>query len=381
VVSHKTLATLLLLGTCLSQVSCWRLLMSLAQNQDPGPDRAQLLTVVHQYGEGRQPSQLAAELSADAAAAAPTATLEDTATYHREIAATFNEWDFAKLETEVREARAGKGRLLGGPWKLSEFYDVVSEPAAGSGATETEWANQFETLKKWKEAQPSSAASQIALAQADVNYGWRIRGDGYGSSVTSGQWRAFSARLGMAATALVEAAKLKEKCPYWYEAMQEVAMGQGWTKPQARELFDQAAAFEPTFHMFYREYATYLLPKWYGEPGEGAAFAKEATDRVGGRQGDLIYFEIASISICSCESDKPSMANWSWPRIRSGYASLNQFYGTNDVKANRYALMAYAADDKASAREAFATVGNDKSSGIWRSEQSFEDTKVWANSQ
>jgi hypothetical protein len=312
--------------------------------------------------------------------AAPT-PLEDTATYRREIAATFNEWDFAKLENEVREARASKGRLLGGPWKLSEFYDVVSEPSAGSGATETEWANEFEILKQWKAAQPESAAAQIALAQADVNYGWSIRGNGYGSTVTSGRWREFDERLHMAASALVEAVRLKEKCPYWYEVMQDVAMGQGWSKPQARELFDQASAYEPTFHRFYREYATYLLPKWYGEPGDGAAFAKDAADHVGGQQGDVIYFEIASISICSCESDKPSMANWSWPRIRSGYAALNQSYGTNDVKANRYALMAYAADDKASAREAFATVGTDRSSGIWRSEQSFEDTKVWARSQ
>jgi hypothetical protein len=375
-VSHKRLTILVMLGTCLSQVSCSLLF------RPSGPDPEQLLNVVRQYPLNRQPSEAASDpRPAESATAAAAAPLEDSATYRRQIAATFNEWDFAKLETDVREARANKGRLLGGSWKLSELYDVVSQPSAASGATETEWANEFETLKQWKAAQPDSAAAQIALAQADVYYGWSIRGSGYGSSVSSGRYRAFEERLSMASSALVEAARLKEKCPYWYEVMQDVAMGQGWSKPQARELFDQASAYEPTFHMYYREYATYLLPKWYGEPGESAAFAKDAADHVGGRQGDLIYFEIASISICSCESDKPSMANWSWPRIRSGYAALTRLYGTNDVKANRYALMAYAADDKASAREAFAAVGDDSSEGIWRSRQSFEDTKLWAKSQ
>ncbi len=375
-VSHKPLVMLFILGTCLSQVSCWQLFVS------PGPDADQLLTVVRQYGQGRQPSQAAiTPRPAESAPAAPAAPLEDAATYRRQIAATFNEWDFAQLEAEVRDARVSKGRLIGGSWKLSEFYDVVSQPSADSNATEAEWGNEFETLKKWKAAQPDSAAAQIALAQANVNYGWSIRGFGYGRTVSSTQWRGFTERLGMAATALIEAANLKEKCPYWYEVMQDVAMGEGWTKPQARELFDQASAYEPTFHMYYREYATYLLPKWYGDPGESEAFAKEAADHLGGQQGDLTYFEIASITVCSCESDKPSMANWSWPRIKSGYAVLSQLYGTNDIKANRFALMAYGAGDKTSAREAFAKVGDDDSSGVWRSRQSFEDTKIWAKSE
>jgi hypothetical protein len=62
--------------------------------------------------------------------------------------------------------------------------------------------------------------------------------------------------------------------------MQEIALAQGWDKQQARELFDQATAFAPYFYHFYREYANFLLPKWYGEEGEIQAFAEEVSSRL-----------------------------------------------------------------------------------------------------
>jgi hypothetical protein len=371
--THKRLVSLFILGVCLSQISCLRMFMP------SGPDPDKLLEVVRQYSQNGNTASAARAVGAPTASS--TATLEDEVTYRREIAATLNEWDFAKLDTEVREARASKGRVLGGVWKLNEFYDAVSEPSAGTNATSTEWINHFETLKQWKAAQPESAAAQIALAQAYVNYAWAVRGSGTSDTVSGSHWRAFAVNLDKAASTLVEAARLKEKCPYWYEVMQSVALGQGWSKTQARELFEQAAAFEPTYYHYYREYAYFLLPKWYGEQGETEAFAKEVADRVGGQQGDFIYFELATVTVCTCESDKPSMKNLSWSRIRSGYAALSQLYGISDQKANRYALMAYAEDDKASAREAFARVGDDRGEGVWRSQQSFEDTKLWAKSE
>ncbi len=377
--AYKKIALLFVLGACFSQTSCLRLFMP--QGAEPGPNPEQLLTVVRQYGQGGQSDSASAPQPAMSPSTAPAATLEDEAIYRREISAIFYAGDFGKLEAKVREARASKERLRGGVWKLNQFYDVVATAPAASDGAGKDWPKLFGILKQWKAAQPNSAAAQIAIAEAFVNYGWNIRGDGTADTVSSNRWQNFDVMLGKAASTLVEAAQLKEKCPYWYETMQDVALGQGWTKSQARELFEQAAAFEPTYYHFYREYAYYLLPKWYGQLGETEAFAAEAADRVGGQQGDFIYFELASVTVCSCESDKPSMKNLFWTRIRRGYEVLGQQYGVSDEKANRYALMAYAEDDKASAREAFAIVGNDRGDGVWSSQEHFENTKAWASSQ
>jgi hypothetical protein len=338
-----------------------------------GPDPGQLLQMARQYGRDYHPAK---DLSFDQNPSSPSPKLEDEASYRREIAADFNEWDFAKLENEIREARASRERLVGGVWKVFLFYEVVSNPATQGG-----WPTHFEVLKQWKAAQPNSAAAQIALAESYANYAWSIRGSGTADTVSGSRWMGFSDYLAEAAKALAEAAKLQEKCPYWYEALQQVALGQGWSKAQARELFEQAVAFEPTYYHYDREYAYYLLPKWYGSEGESKAFGAEIADRVGGQQGDYLYFEVASVNVCSCESDKPSMENLSWPRIQSGYRALKQLYGVSDLKANRYALMAYAEDDKTAAREAFAIVGDDRSDGVWRNQAHFEDVKTWALSQ
>ena len=112
---------------------------------------------------------------------------------------------------------------------------------------------------------------------------------------------------------------LKEKCPYWYEAMQVVALNEGWDKPQARKLFDQAAAFEPTYYHFYREYANYLLPKWYGEEGETRLFfAEEVSSRLTPPDASVV-FEIASLLACQCDKERDSLAGMSWPRVKQGF--------------------------------------------------------------
>jgi hypothetical protein len=44
--------------------------------------------------------------------------------------------------------------------------------------------------------------------------------------------------------------------------MQLVSHNEGWNKTQARELFDQAVAFEPSYYRYYSEYSRYLQPQW-----------------------------------------------------------------------------------------------------------------------
>jgi hypothetical protein len=140
----------------------------------------------------------------------------------------------------------------------------------------------------------------------------------YANTVSAEGWKLHAERYALDAATLAEAAKLPEKCPYWYEAMQQIALEQGWEKAQARELFEQAIAFEPDYYHYYREYAYYLLPKWEGQPGDVEAFAKEMYEKVGGQYGAYLYFEIASLVTCQCDSNDSDMENLSWPRIKEG---------------------------------------------------------------
>jgi len=148
-----------------------------------------------------------------------------------------------------------------------------------------------------------------------------------------------------------------------------------------RVLLDQAAAFEPNYYHYYREYAMFLLPKWYGEEGETQAFAEEVSARLPEPDGSIVYFEIASLLACQCDKERDTLDGMSWPKTKQGYSELVRLYGTSNLKANRFAYMSFVADDKASAQSAFAAVGPDWNHLVWRSAANFESAREWATSQ
>jgi hypothetical protein len=339
-------------------------------------DQATLAEAVRQYGQNKPPQT---------AVAPPTQTHADAALdpneekdYEQQLQVYLAQKDFSKLDAEARDVRASKSRISGGAWKLLLFYEAISTPASGNDATDDEWQANISTLKDWVAAKPESATALIALAEAYLKYSDYGRGSGYANTVSADGWRKEGERAGLAASALVQASHLKEKCPYWYEAMQQVALAQGWDSARARELFDQAVAFEPDYYHFYREYANYLLPKWYGERGEVEAFAESASNQVGGPYGNFLYFEIATQLTCQCDSANSDMENLSWPKIKQGYADMGRMYGYSTVKVNRFALMAYEAQDKEAAQQAFAQIGANWDLKSWHTQSRFEQARAWA---
>ena len=343
---------------------------------------ATAMQAVRDYGREHQPARPSDGKTATAQVSPASDGLYDSGDmYQAHIASIFAQHDFAALEKEAQEVRTSKARLRGGVWKLYIFYEAVSEPPGETQATDSDWDSHLASVKKWIAAYPTSATARLALAGTYINYAWAARGDGYSDTVTEPGWNVFGQRIMLAESVLLDAARLKEKCPYWYEAMQQVALAQGWNKQQARELFDQASVFDPTYYHFYREYANFLLPKWYGDEGETQAFAEEVYKRLGDPEGSTVYFEIASLLACQCDKERDSLAGMSWPRVKQGYTDLQRLYGTSNLKMNRFAYMSFVAGDKASARATFAALGESWNPQVWHSAANFEAAKTWASGQ
>jgi hypothetical protein len=285
--------------------------------------------------------------------------------------------DFAALDDAAAQARTTKSRLPGGVWTLLAFYQAVNAPLTGINSTDTQWQAHITVLKKWLEQRPESVTSRIALADAYQGYAWKARGGGYSDTVSGEGWKLLQERMESAARTLIEAYKLPAKCPYWYESMQALLRTEGIDKSKMRELFEKAIEFEPSYYHFYKEYATYLLPKWGGEPGEAEAFAEESYKRVGGQPGAFVYFEIAGTIYCDC-SKEPEPLQMSWKRIQEGYAYMAANYGTSNLKLNRMALLAYQAGDRSVAHEMFAKIGDSWNPDTWRSKAHFEQVRAWA---
>lgn len=232
------------------------------------------------------------------------------------------------------------------------------------------------TLERWA-SQPDSVTGPIALAKAYVEYAWRARGSGYAHTVTGDGWRVFGERINQAEVILNRASALKHKCPAWYHTMMLVARANGWDAAKAAALFRNAVAFAPEYYYYYQERAYSLLPKWNGEEGDSAKFAQESADRVGGKKGDLLYWQIAANLVCNC-GNQDAQNNFSWLRVRRGYDVLVELYGTSPLRQNQMGYMAVKFGDVVAADELFTVIGDNWDEGTWKTKQAFQTAKTWA---
>jgi hypothetical protein len=284
----------------------------------------------------------------------------------------FNQGQFAPLETIAETARSQKTRFPGGAWKLHVFYDAIEQPGSLT-ATDAAWNAHFARLQSWSAAMPGSSTPRVAMAQSYLRFAWKARGSGQFGKVTADGWKLFGERAQKARDILEQAKSISAKDPQWYRTMQTVCLAQGCDQKQAEVLLDEASAAEPGYFYFYEAQANYLLPKWYGKTGDSEAFAQSAADRVGGPEGDFIYFQLAaSLNCCKTRAQAPAI---SWDRVKQGYVALGQLYGSTNFERNELAFMAVREGDREFAQQLFARIGDNWNARVWGSKDKFESHK------
>jgi hypothetical protein len=261
-------------------------------------------------------------------------------------------------------------------WQLQALFRGFEDPWVGH-TTELDWQNHIERLKRWVKAKPQSITARVALAEAYGAYAWDARGDGTSDTVSETGWDLFKEHLEKSKDTLDEASSLEAKCPEWYLAMETVARGQGWSLPKAAELIQKAIEFEPGYYSSYGMHANFLLPKWFGEDGDTAKFAQQSADRIGGNDGDILYFQIAPRVVCPC--DEPEHLRMSWPRIRKGAAETEDQYGASLINQNGLALLAVKFQDATVADKTFKRLGDNWDKKTWMSEDRFRESVSWGS--
>jgi hypothetical protein len=311
--------------------------------------------------------------------AAPATDSQADEAYRADVGLLLAEENFAQLEKIAEQNRTERGLFVGGAWKNNAFFNATGSPAHDGEIKDSDYKFHIRRIEKWIAAYPQSAAARIALARTYTNYASFARGDGTSDTVSRSQWDLYRERAALAQDALLTAANFKERDPHWYEAMQHVAFVEGWHKRQARELLDQAVAFEPGYYHYYREYADYLKPQWYGEPGEIKTFAEQASLRLPEPDSSILYFRIVSSLACNCKPEMEDLPYISLAKIRDGYNNVDRIYGYSNLNANRFAFMAVRLQDKAVAGPAFATIKY-MEPDVWGGPITYESWRAWATS-
>ena len=304
-----------------------------------------------------------------------------TEKYEKAVQEMLQKEKFAELDALAASARADKTRFLGGGWKLHGFYTALhgSSFSACGRATEAEWQAHVEKLKRWASLRPQSITARVALAEAYVGYAWYVRGDRFADVVADKAWKPFKENIQLAKDTLDDASVLPEKCPHWYFVMQQVGRAQGWGLEELTSLLNQAVSFEPLYYYYYREHAFTLEPRWYGSEGDAERFAEQTSVRIGGKQGAIVYFEIAVTLNCTgCSESKSQLARMSWEKIQQGYAAEEELYGTSIHKLNEFAHLAIRAEDRPVALPLFVRIGDNWDKDTWKTRSYFDSSKAWA---
>lgn len=285
----------------------------------------------------------------------------------------FNNRKFAELEARADELRASKERFRNGSWKIAHFYDSLE---CHDEEPESMWQLHMQIYKEWETKFPQSVTAQVAHAKFMANYAWQARGSGYANEVTEEGWRAFHERLGTAHT-ILDQSKALGHCPVWWSTRMKVALGQQEPPAEYDALFQQAKAQEPLFFGYDTSRAYYLLPRWYGEPGDWEAAAEKEIERPGGMGFESYARVVSEQAGFYGNIFKESKA--SWRKTKKGFEEMRTRYPDSKGLLNNYCRMACFAGDREQAKKLFAEIGDDKVQAEWRRKgNEFERAKAWA---
>jgi hypothetical protein len=274
--------------------------------------------------------------------------------------------DLDRFADEVREARA---RFPGGAWKLFEIYDETNEPSAGPDVTEEEWQSHLKLFEEWIGKYPESATARAGYAGTLVRYAWHARGFRPGKDLTSTQSRLFAERLKRAKDVAVEALSLGMRCPHLYAVLLSVGQGEGWSILEYDKVFDAAITYEPLYRAFYHQKGSYLLPRWYGRDGDWQAFAEKSADRLGGAEGEDMFFFIYSdmASFYYGERDLPRLVEPVWDRLKEGFDAKERLHGVTADQRTVFGHYAYVVGDRATVHTTLEKLGAYWNQGLWGS--------------
>jgi Domain of unknown function (DUF4034) len=282
---------------------------------------------------------------------------------------------FNRLEKLMGDLRAQKLEFYHGFSQLSIVYGYLW--GFSNDIDDSQWEDFIAKLQSWADAYPQSPAPRIALGDCYVTWAWKARGSGYANTVTDEGWRLMKERLGKARGYLEEAEKLSVKDPEVYNALLRVALGQGWGKDEMNEVFQKGIELEPNYQQLYESKAYFLLPRWYGKPGEWEAFAEESANARGGDEGDILYMMIARSQAWSEHEDFFKNTSISYERIQRGFEASLKRYPNYLWDENSYCYFACIADDRNMAKKLFDKINGRWESGVWWNENYFNQWKQW----
>ena len=308
-------------------------------------------------------------------APSPDKILNEEVAFRYETRRFYNSRKFDELEKRANELRISKAKFGNGSWKLFQFYDALG---CRDDEPETMWQLHEQIHQDWEKTMPHSVTARIAHSDFLCDYAFHARGYGYANTVTRQGWELFAQRSAQARKILDEVKDWAPKCPMWFKVYMDVALGEGWNRSDYEALFTKAKSFEPEFWSYDVARSIYLMPRWYGQPGDWEYATDEETKRSGGL-GMEIYARVVSFQRAYYKNIFQE-SNVSWAKTSQGFELMRQRYPESLEILSAYCQLACIAGDRPLAKKLFNELGNSVMQNIWGSKDDFVKYRSWAES-
>jgi hypothetical protein len=281
--------------------------------------------------------------------------------------------------------RASRARVLGGSWALAQFYDWLT-PFAGSGCgcapdiSTVPFADKRKAIEAWLERRPHSLTAHVALAELWNSRAWQLRGGGAAHETNDAQWQAFDDAMARARDAL---AALDETVDPMvdYLRMNMVAVGD-YPRERLQSLHARARAVFPTFAGYETQVYYYLLERWFGRPGEAAAFAASLLADPGGNQGKIDYLWVAARAV-TASTGPDDVIKWSgidYKALIDAAAVQQRAVGLSNADWNVLLFYSVGMRDKKTANLELKHIAGNWNREIFRTQALIDWVKGWTQS-
>ncbi len=229
------------------------------------------------------------------------------------------------------------------PFSISEEWPDLDAFFAGMSLKwkddEPLWTKRRAQIDAWLSVCPDSIPAHLTLSHYLESYSWKGRGTGYASTVTDEGWKLFAERRLAAEKTLADGPVALRKELFYDYLMAYILTTDEKRFGEARLHVEAVNRRAPEFYPAYSLISHFLLPRWYGEPGDCTAYAHKVSDKLGGAKGDMLYASLMGAAAYEDEIRFPDTHKPDYPRMIRGFEAL---IAHPDNRFRRIAAYSYA---------------------------------------
>jgi hypothetical protein len=272
-----------------------------------------------------------------------------------------------ELDAIADNYRTSRVRTRGGWWALQVFYEWLT-PFAGARAdcgcgqdiSKVTFDDKRKALEAWLERRPNSVTARVALANLWRLRAWQLRGGASAKDTSEAAWQGFRDSMKLADETLAAVPATDDPMVYFIEMNMAVVSDD--PRARLRSLYFHASGAFPTFPPYATQYYSYMLERWFGEPGESAAFAASLLTKPGGDQGAIDYVAVAAAAAMASSLGVDDVLRWSgidYDTLIKAYSARQRAVGLTNRDWNVLLFYAVAMRDKKGANFALKHVAGD----------------------